>query len=79
MDENVRKVEYFSDQEQSWIEIEPENVKEGMWFRMFEPDGTPVLRSDGGIFYGATEKRDSFRALSNSYMNSEGIWTVQIL
>ena len=59
--DNVRKVQIFVHKE--WRDIPPLGIKQGMVFRLFEPDGTPV--SDG--------TQTDFVATKDSYLNKDGI------
>jgi len=65
MNENLRKVE-VQNPDFTWSEVDGINVKAGDVFRMFEPDGTPVL----------DEGTDVFIAQANAYMMS-GIAVIQ--
>lgn len=45
-------------------------LKKGMVFRLFEEDGSPLL--------GFYDKSAVFIAKSDSYVNEEGIWTIEV-
>jgi hypothetical protein len=63
--DNVRKAQIFVHDE--WRDIPPLGIKQGMVFRLFEPDGTPV--SDG--------TRTHFVATRDSYLNRSGIVVIE--
>lgn len=68
MNENVRTAKVF--QNEQWEDIDPINLKSGMVFKMFEPNGSPVFNSATGL--------DILIATGNPYLNDEGIVTIQI-
>jgi hypothetical protein len=59
---NTRKAKVLFDGE--WIDIEPLAIKEGMRFRMFEEDGSPVNNIDPDLIFMAT---------SDAYVDENGI------
>lgn len=61
---NTRISEILVDGE--WQNINPIDIKQGMTFRMFEEDGTPVT----------WEWISSWTATSDAYYNEDGIITV---
>jgi hypothetical protein len=63
--DNVRKAQIFMRDE--WRDIPPLGIKQGMVFRLFEPDGTPV--SDG--------TQTDFVATKDSYLNRDGSVTIE--
>ena len=69
----LRKVEVFKDD--VWKEIQFEDLKVGDKYRMFEPDGSPVVViGDGGKFEGATE----WIVTKGPYKREkDGVWTVE--
>ena len=69
---NLRKVEVFKGG--GWSEIKFEELEVGDKYRMFEPDGSPVVViGDGGKYEGATE----WVVLEGPYRRSkDGVWTV---
>lgn len=56
-----------------WVAIDPKLLMKGDIFKMFEEDGTPVTRVSN-----EDTEATIFTATSNSYLNLDGIWTVQI-
>jgi len=66
MTDQFRKIKIWSCFDQNWRRINPEDLSLGDVFKMYEPDGTPVLNENGG---------DVFMALCNSHLNNEH-WTV---
>lgn len=57
---NVRTSEVFINNQ--WKKINPIDIKKGMTFRMFEPDGTPVMwewlsfwEASGDAYYNEDE------------------------
>ena len=65
--EKFRKVEVFKDNE--WLEIQFKELEVDNRFRMFEPDGSPVLGSAGITEWVVTKgpyRRDE-----------DGVWTVE--
>jgi hypothetical protein len=63
--DNVRKAQIFQNEE--WMDIPPLGIKQGMVFRLFEPDGTPVF--DGS--------QNHFVATHNSYLNRDGLIIIE--
>ena len=63
--DNVRKAQIFSHEE--WIDIPPLGIKQGMIFRLFEPDGMPV----------SDENQTYFVAAKDSYLNRDGIIVIE--
>ena len=68
---NTRTIKRLEDH--LWITIDPNLLMKGDTFKMFEEDGTPVTRVSNEDVEIAI-----FTASSDSYLNSDGIWTVQI-
>jgi len=65
VDPNVR-IAYIL-QNGEWVRVNGMDIKKGMVFKLYEPDGvTPVLHYDGG---------DIVIALADSYMNDNGVIT----
>lgn len=58
---NQRKSKVLQNDE--WIEIDGMDIKKGMIFKLFEPDGTPVIIGNYDIFV----------AISDSYKNKEDV------
>lgn len=52
-----------------WEDIKFRELKDGDIFRLFEPDGTPVVDKDIAVF---TTTCDAF-------LNEDNIWTVNII
>lgn len=50
------------------VQIDFGEIKEGMRIRMTEPDGEPIVADGCSIV----------RAMSDAFINAEGIWTVSI-
>lgn len=69
MNTSNRRVEKFISGK-GWKVINPETLKRGDLFRMFEPNGTIVINNK---FHG------TFIALSDSFINGDGNWAVQLL
>jgi diphthamide synthase subunit DPH2 len=66
--ENRRVMIFVNDE---WVvEKDLSKIKDGMAFRLFEPDGTPVKNS--------LNNDDVFIASRDAYRNEEGIWTFEI-
>lgn len=61
-----RKVEVY--QNGGWVMCHPSEIKRGDLYRMYEPNGEPVLDEDG-IHQRIAQK--------DAYQNEDGIWTVQ--
>lgn len=61
-EKNTRKSKVLTDGE--WIDIEPLDIKEGMKFKMFEEDGSPVNNIDPSLVFIAT---------SDAYVNEDGV------
>jgi hypothetical protein len=62
-----RKVEKLIDNE--WVKINFETLERGDAFRMFEPTGEEVIDDEG---------KKSWICGSDSYINDDGQWTVNI-
>lgn len=60
-DKNLRKSKVLINNE--WVDINPMDIKTGMRFKMFEPDGTPVLFNGEEVFI----------ATSDSFLRKDGI------
>jgi hypothetical protein len=69
MNTNERKVERMNPKTTEWILIDWKELKTADLFRVFEPDGTPVVGSDG---------RDMFLAESDPHYNNESIGQINI-
>ena len=63
--DNVRKAQIFVHDE--WRNIPPLGIKQGMVYRLFEPDGTPV----------SNENQTHFVAAKDSYLNRDGIVVIE--
>lgn len=61
--DNVRIAKVRNDNKE-WIETNPLDLKEGMIFRMFEPDGSPVSGINADII---------FTAMSDAYVDKNGV------
>ena len=71
-DNQFRSVEYYDN---GWHPIEFEQIKKGMYIRMFEPDGTPVT------LFAISEDRKGYTsmALADASFNKEfNVWYVQL-
>jgi len=66
---NYRKIEMLENEE--WKEVQFQELKSGNVFRMFEPDGKPVV---GAIdeFEGTT----SWKVIRDPYLNEDNVLTV---
>jgi hypothetical protein len=53
---NVRTAQIFKDEQ--WVDIKPIDIKAGDRFRMFEPNGTPVIGPHGTTSWIAS--KDAF-------------------
>jgi hypothetical protein len=62
---NVRKAQVRVQNE--WRDVYPQSIKRNDLFRMFEPDGTPIIFPDGST---------TQFALEDAYVNKNGIVTV---
>lgn len=62
---NVRKAQIWVRNE--WRDVYPQSIKRDDVFRMFEPDGTPIVFPDG--------KTAQF-ALEDAHVNRDGVVTV---
>jgi hypothetical protein len=62
MSDNLRTVQYFDGDWQRWVIIDFKDLKEQMLFRMFEPDGEPVIDED---------KYRSWFTVSDSFFDDE--------
>jgi hypothetical protein len=67
MNLNDRTVKYFNT-DNRWVGIDPENIKEGMTFQVFESNGSPVIQDRAVIFTAASDSK-----------NIGGIITVQVI
>lgn len=54
---NTRTVELYNTVDGKWFEIDAIYVKRGDIFRMFEPDGTPVLDDGSQVFVCQSDAR----------------------
>jgi len=63
---NTRKVQVFS--QETWWNTEPEMLRVGDVFRLFEPDGEWVKDPDG---------RFIFQVDAPPYKTEKGIWTIE--
>ena len=61
-DPNVRRAQILV--EGTWTDVKPLEIKKGMTFRLFEPDGTPVFRPDG---------QREFIASKDTYLREDGV------
>lgn len=66
-DPNVRHVELYYSSTNTWKSVHPSEVKKGMYFRMFEPNGDVVLYKG----------KDIFLATKDSYIRDDGVWTTE--
>lgn len=64
---NTRTAEILVNGE--WVSIEPIDIKAGMFFRMFEETGEPVIGLKNSTLWEAVE---------NAYYNDNGVVTVNI-
>jgi hypothetical protein len=65
--DDVRKVEILKSGE--WKEVAFPDLKDGDIFRMFEPNGDPVISNVDGTIH--------WKVAGEPYLNEENIWTVQ--
>ena len=74
MSEEKRKVEVLSDSKYPvWLGVEFKELKTGDKFRLFEPNGEPVVLDDG---------TDVFTCTSDAFLGPHGpnktvVWTVE--
>jgi hypothetical protein len=72
---NKRKVEVYRGEfgtltdPNVWKQVKFKNLKRGDVFRMFEPTGELVIASGHTKF---------FKAVSDPYKNTHGIWTIEV-
>ena len=66
--ENTKSVYVFRND--VWVEAKFTDLKKGDIFRLFDPDGTPIVGS---------KKQKEFLATSEAYQRkSDGLWTVNV-
>ena len=70
MDENknTRTSMFWDEDLGTWINIHPLKVKKGMYFKMFEGDGTPV----------ETMGKFIWKANKNAFTNDDGVWVIEV-
>jgi len=68
---NVITTKYFN-KNHRWQNINPIDLKMGMIFKMFEPDGSLITR------IGDEKSSSIFKTFSDAYYNKDGIIGIQI-
>lgn len=64
----LRTVEALSEKQNVWTETKMKDLKPGMIFKMYEPDGTPTIDKDGCSVWMAE---------SDPYVTGNGIWGIK--